>query len=262
MSKEYRERESKSSFGFSGDTVLTTEASTTRLLEAPPPIIEVPPPRSAFEEKIIERESSKTIPMSQAARSVQDWDGLSVRSPSPKSTRHRSRSRRRSRRGSSPGTIIKETVLEKKIIEREVSPARTNRTSVRDLSPTHTHRTRRRSHGSFSDDETVIEKTKIITDEEAGESNSVHVGPLALVVDRHPSRTDRDIKEEIRRLEHERRHLRRDRRYERDSDEVVKIERIRDRSPSPRGEIAVIDRRGDEIVEVKKDRRGRMSLVR
>ena len=52
------------------------------------------------------------------------------------------------------------------------------------------------------------------------------MGPLALVVDRHPNRSDRDIKEEIRRLERERRELRRDRRHEREGD-VVKVERVR-----------------------------------
>ena len=262
MSKEYRERESKSfGNGFAGDTVLTTEATTTRLLEAPPlePII-VPPPRSVREE-IIEKDEVRTLPISEAPRSVREWDHLSVRSPSPKSRKsHRSRSRRRSRRGSSPGTMVRETFVEKKVVDRDYSPARTHRNSIRDLSPAHTHRTRR-SHSSHSGSETIIEKTKIISDEEIGESNSVHVGPLALVVDRHPSRSDRDIKDEIRRLEVERRALRRERRYERESDEVIKIERVRDRSPSPRGEI-VIERRGEEIVEVKKDRRGRMSLIR
>ena len=263
MSKEYRERESKSfGNGFAGDTVLTTEASTTRLLEAPPPApIIVVPPEAVREERFVERDELITVPISEAPRSVREWDALSARSPSPKSHRsHRSRSRRRSRRGSSPGTVVRETVLERKVIERESSPARTHRGSVRESSPATTHRSRRRSRSS-SGSETIIEKTKIISDEEVGESNSVHVGPLALVVDRHPSRSDRDIKEEIRRLERERRALRSERRYERDSEEVVKIERVRNRSPSPKAEI-IIERRGEDLVEVKKDRRGRMSLVR
>ena len=91
----------------------------------------------------------------------------------------------------------------------------------------------------------------------------MHVGPLALVVDRKPSRSDRDIKDEIRRLERERKEIRRERRYEREGGiggEIVKVERVRERSSSPRGEV-VVERRGEEIVEVKKDRRGRMSLV-
>lgn len=170
---------------------------------------------------------------------MREWDGLSV-APSEKS--HRSRSRRRSRRGSSP--VIKETIIEKEKIVREVSPART-------------HRTRRR--GSSVSDESFIER-KITREVDFEDSNSVHVGPLALVVDRKPTRSDWEIKEEIRRLEAERRSLRRERRYERDGTEIIKVERVRDRSPSPRGEV-IIERRGEEILEVKKDRRGRMSLI-
>jgi hypothetical protein len=151
--------------------------------------------------------------------------------------------------------VIKETEI---IKEKEHSPARTHRSRSH-----HHHHHDHDSHSSHSGSEVVIEKTKIITEEaDFDESNSVHVGPLALVVDRNP-RTDRDIKEEIRRLERERRELRRERRYERDSvvgGEIVKVERIRDRSPSPRGEV-IVERRGEEILEVKKDRRGRMSLV-
>jgi hypothetical protein len=79
----------------------------------------------------------------------------------------------------------------------------------------------------------------------------------ALVVDRRKSRSDRDIKEEIRRLERERKLLREERR---DRD-VVKIERIRERSPS-RNRAIIIEERGDEVIEVRKDRRGNMALVR
>ena len=257
LSKEYREREGKSTgFGFTGDTVLTTEVSTTRLIEAPPEPIIVHPPasvRGSIREVEVDRfEEIKTVPISEAPRSVREWDHLSVRSTSPK---HRSRSRRRSRRGSSPGKV-RETVIEKEEI-REVSPARIHRTG---RSSHHHHHD---DHSSHSGSETIIEKTKIITEEaEFDESNSVHVGPLALVVDRKPSRTDRDIKDEIRRLERERREIRRERKYERDGigGEIIKVERVRDRSPSPRGEV-VVERRGDEILEVRKDRRGRMSLV-
>ncbi|RMZ92757.1 hypothetical protein DV736_g65, partial [Chaetothyriales sp. CBS 134916] len=225
LSKEYRGREA-------------TTTTTTRLIEASTESHVPSSPEVVREEKIVEKSEVKTIPISEAARSVQEWDALTVRSPSPKSHRsHRSRSRRRSRRGSSP---VKETFVQKTVIEKEVSP--------------------RTSHTSVNDSETIIEKTKIISDEEIGESNSVHVGPLALVVDRRPSRTDRDIKDEIRRLEAERRALRRERRYDRD-DEILRVERIREWSPSPKGEV-IVERRGDEVIEVRKDRRGRMSLVR
>ncbi|RMZ79251.1 hypothetical protein DV737_g3517, partial [Chaetothyriales sp. CBS 132003] len=233
LSKEYREREA-------------TTTTTTRLIETSTEAHVPSSPEVVREEKIVEKSEAKIIPISEAPRSVQEWDALTVRSPSPKSHRsHRSRSRRRSRRGSSP---VKETVVQKTVIEKEISPAVI-------------HRTPRTSHSSVNDSETIIEKTRIISDEEIGESNSVHVGPLALVVDRRPSRTSRDIKDEIRRLEAERRALRRERRVDRDDDLLLRVERIHDRSPSPKGEV-IIERRGEEVIEVRKDRRGRMSLVR
>jgi len=149
--------------------------------------------------------------------------------------------------------VVKETFVEKKEVFKEVSPARTHRSS-------HTRHHGSSHHGSSVSDETIIER-KITKETDFDDSNSVHVGPLALVVDRKPHRNERDIKEEIRILEAERRALRRERKYEREGGgEIVKIERVRDRSPSPRGEV-IIERRGDELLEVKKDRRGRMSLV-
>ena len=249
MSKEYRERESKSPpvSGLAGDTVLTTEATTTRLIEAPAPAASVsaPPPPASIKE--VEFEEIKHVPISEAPRSVRDWDALSAKSV-PKS--HRSHSRRRSRRGSSPGTV-REEFFEKKerIVERAPSPARTYRT-----------RGTSRSRSETTGTEIIVEK-KIYEEDDYDESNSVHVGPLALVVDRKPDRSDRDIKDEIRRLEAERRALRRERKYERESGELIKVERVRERSPSPRNEI-IVERRGEEILEVKKDRRGRMSLVK
>ena len=105
--------------------------------------------------------------------------------------------------------------------------------------------------------DTEIIERRVTEETDFDESSTVALGPLALVVDRKKSRSDRDIKEEIRRLEAERRSLRR----ERDDTEIVKIERVRERSPSrSRGEIILADR--DEVVEVRKDRRGRMSLMR
>lgn len=192
-------------------------------------------------EKTEKIEEIKTVPFAEAPRSVREWDGLTVRAPDERS--HRSHSRRRSRRGSSP--VVKEVIVEKKEVIKEVSPART-------------HRSARRRDSSVSDD-TIVER-KITREVDFDDSNSVHVGPLALVVDRKPNRSDREIKDEIRRLEAERRSLRRERKYERDGTEIVKVDRIRERSPSPHGEV-IIERRGEELLEVKKDRRGRMSLI-
>lgn len=195
-------------------------------------------------EKTERIEAVNTVPLAEAPRSVREWDGLSAREPSPRS--HRSRSRRRSRRGSS-SEVVKETVVERKEVVREVSPTRTHRSGAINR------------RGSDVSDETLIER-RVTREADFDDSNSVHVGPLALVVDRKPQRSERDIKDEIRILEAERRALRRERRYERDSGEIIKVERVRERSPSPRGEV-IIERRGDEVLEVKKDRRGRMSLI-
>ena len=83
------------------------------------------------------------------------------------------------------------------------------------------------------------------------------MGPLALVTSNQRPRSDAEIKREIRELEEERRSLRREREYD-----VVKVERVRERSPSPHGEVIVRrDRDEGDVVEVKRDRRGRMSLV-
>ena len=186
-------------------------------------------------EEIIERKVT-TVPISEAPRSVREWDGLgaeSIRSISPKG-KGRSHSRHshhtsRSRRDSSP----KERIIEKKTIIREVSPASTSRS-------------RRRSsiHGTE-----IIEKREII-EGDMGESNSIHAGPLALVVDRHP-KSDRDIKEEIRALEAERKALRNER------VEIRRPSRYREEDR----EIIIARPAQEEVVEVRKDKKGRMSLV-
>lgn len=215
------------------------------------PTIRSPSPRREIREEI--REEIITKPISEAPRSVREWDNLAVEeritnyAPSHAPSR-RSRSRHTRR---SPSPEVRETIIERReeFVERSPSPARTHRTS----------RTHRR--GSF--DETEIVERKIITEEDdyyRDESNSVHVGPLALVVDRSKPRSDREIREEIARLQRERRASHRDREYERD-EEIVRIEHRRSRPPSPVGEV-IIERRGEDIVEVRKDKRGRMSLVR
>jgi hypothetical protein len=206
-------------------------------------VIKSPPPEEKVTEEIIERKVT-TVPISEAPRSVRDWDNLkpeSVRSVSPKG---RSRSRRvsRSRRSSSP----KEEIIERRTIIREVSPARTSRS---------------RRQSSVRGPE-IIERREIIEDDVA-ESNSIHAGPLALVVDRHP-KTDRDIKEEIRALEAERRALRHERveirrpsRYVEEDREIIiarpaqeEVVEIRKARPAQ-----------EEVIEIRKDKKGRMSLA-
>lgn len=193
-------------------------------------MIKSPPVEEKVTEEIIERKVT-TVPISEAPRSVRDWDNLkaeSVRSVSPKGRSH-SRHVSRSRRGSSP----KEQVIEKKTIIREVSPARTSRS-------------RRQSsvHGTE-----IIERREIIEDD-MGESNSIHAGPLALVVDRHP-KTDRNIKEEIRALEAERRALRNER------VEIRKPARYKEEDR----EIIIARPVQEEVIEIRKDKKGRMSLA-
>jgi hypothetical protein len=198
-------------------------------------VIKSPPPEEKVTEEIIERKVT-TVPISEAPRSVREWDGLaveSVRSVSPKG-KGRSRSRHsrhasRSRRDSSP----KERIIEKKTIIREVSPASTSRS----------HR-----HSSIHGAE-IIEKREIIEDD-MGESNSIHAGPLALVVDRHP-KSDRDIKDEIRALEAERRALRNER------VEIRRPSRYREEDR----EIIIARPVQEEVIEIRKDKKGRMSLA-
>ena len=140
--------------------------------------------------------------------------------------------------------MVKETIIRKESI-REISPGRSER---------------RHSHSHHGGDPEIIRKKIIDENDNFDESESLHIGPLALVRDHRKSRSDREIKDEIRRLEEER-HLLRKERSRNDDVEVVKVERIRERSPSPaRGEV-IIERRDGEVVEVRKDRRGRMSLV-
>ena len=139
------------------------------------------------------------------------------------------------------------------IIIREVSPARTEKTSRtsksrRPRKSSHAHESRHSSTDSSHHSGTEIIERREIIERDEDESNSVHVGPLALVVDRdrRKSRSDRDIKAEIRALEEERRGLER----EREERSVVKVRR---------GEIErEVD---DDSIRVKKDKKGRMMLV-
>jgi hypothetical protein len=131
---------------------------------------------------------------------------------------------------------LREEIIEKTEIEeiRKVSPSRTVRTS----------RSRRRSSP------VVIERREVVEEEIRDESDSFHAGPLAIVApDRSRSKMDREIKEEIRRLEAERRYLRDERRTHRRIREGGETELIIEREPT-------------EVIEVRKDRKGRMSLVR
>lgn len=147
-----------------------------------------------------------------------------------------------------------------------ISPARTARTG-RSSRRSRSHAASRRSRSSSASGTTIIEKKKIVV-EEGGigafeESNPLDIGPLSLV--RSRPRTDAEIQAEIIALERERRDVRRDTevvrygsRSRRDSD-PLQLGVLR--SPSPRGEVIVADRDTGEDIRVRKDKRGRMSLV-
>ena len=261
-SKEYRERESESQ----SQKILEVEAHddkviTTRLIEAPPPA------------------SHKSI--SEAPRSVREWDNMAPidRSPSPGSSISQStRKHRRSQSAhqsvhesihedehfSKHGSSVHESIHKSIHRDRSVSPATTHRT--RRSRATSRARSRKTSHSSNDDATTIIEK-KIIREDNIDESNTIDLNfPLntALISSRSDTRTDADIRREIRELERERREIRRETdivRYEgrasrRDTSPIGLL-----REPIPRGEIIIADRRDDAVVSVRKDKRGRMSLV-
>jgi hypothetical protein len=188
-------------------------------------------------------EEITTLPLEEAPRSVREWDQLSIRSDN--------KSRRSGRSHRSHSTHSRHN--RKTSHSRRSSSSSSDSRGEIEIDKKTTIIERRPSRG-----EEIIERRKTIIEEDGiDESNSLHVGPLALVVDRRKSRSDREIKEEIRRLERERRSLREERR---DRD-VIKVERLRERSPS-RNRAIIIEDRGEEVIEVRKDRRGNMALVR
>lgn len=249
----------------------------------------VPPPQTMYE----------------APRSVREWDPPIARSPSPgssisqstkksKSTRRAKSvvSSRSSRRPESFHESIHEDVRRDrgsvhesfhKDIIRDISrspspPRRQRRRKSRARS-----RARRSRSSSFSDDSTIVERKVVRRSDDYDESGTVDLNfPLAIAKVEGRGRTDADIQDEIRRLERERREIRRERdteviRYEparRERVERVALEPVRRervsraelepvgmlREPSPRGEV-IIENGRDEVVAVRKDKRGRMSLI-
>ncbi|KAL9106265.1 MAG: hypothetical protein Q9227_008664 [Pyrenula ochraceoflavens] len=256
LSKTYRERDEAEMSEFvwvSSEPAAKPRAETTTYV-----FEREKSPQKA--ETVIEERISH-VPMSEAPRSVREWDTLKVeevdkasrrsksvsrqRSPSPTATlkshkshhthhSHHTRSRShvsKSRRSSSPGTV--EEVLEKRTEIREISPSRTVRTS--------------RSRRPSSPVE-VVERRERVVEDDIGESNSVHAGPLALVVPERSRKSDREIEYEIRSLERERKALRAERHAEH------RVVRSGERE-------VIIERESPETIEVRKDKKGRMSLV-
>ena len=236
----------------------TTPARTTYAIEAP-----------ASEREVVERRETIIQEPAEVPRSVREWDAMSgtlggggksehgggghsvhgsvhgsvARSHKSKHSNHRSRSEHRSshhgRHSSHGGSTVRGH-------SRSPSPI----VIVRNRS-----KSRRRSHSSAGHN-----KVDAVEEEEFGESNSMHPGPLALVMPhrekRSNSRDERRIKDEIRELEAEKRRLKRERHekkhYHRgdDEDEVV-IERVHS---SGHGR--------EKEVKIEKDRKGNMAFVK
>lgn len=266
------------------------------MIEAPPP---APPSERTI--SVAAPPTVTTKPISEAPRSVREWDGFNARSPSPGSSisqttrkssrRSKSAAARRSSMHESVHDSVSESVRERK--SRAASRASRrgsvhesvhesihkseHRSISRSRSPAPTARTgrsrRSRSHaasrrGSSASGTTIIERRKTVV-EEGGpfveQSNPIDIGPLSIVPSRASRRTDAEIQAEIDTLERERRDVRRDTeivRYEsrsrRDSD-PLRLGVLR--SSSPVGEVIVADRYSGDDVRVRKDKRGRMSLV-
>ena len=144
-----------------------------------------------------------------------------------------------------PRSVKEWDVLSKKTSHRSPSPSSTTVTSRRSPSPTRTHRSHRsrKSSSHISRARSVSSATReLIISEDREESATIRGGIGALIVPNRERRTERNIKAEIRALEAERRLLR----SERESGH----------------EMIVVKERGDEVVEVRKDKKGRLSLVR
>ena len=126
--------------------------------------------------------------------------------------------------------------------KRSPSPTTTRRSHSHHTHHSHASRSRARSLSSAST------RRELIIEEDRGDSGTIHAGVGALVVPNRERRSSRSIKQEIRALEAERKALK----HERDA------ERLRGEG---RDEI-IITRDRPDTVEIKKDRRGKMSLVR
>ena len=272
---------------------------TTYVIEAPP----APPPEP--EPEIVERRTTEIIinapegtthqPLSEAPRSVREWDVLSSkshktekRSPSPSAKSHKTekrspspsaKSHRTARRSPSPSAKSHRTA------RRSPSPsAKSHRTERRGSSPSakshkslSTHHSRHRSVSSVSTHRNIE-----IIKEDMDDSATIR-GPLELIV---PERRERNFQAEIRALEAEKRALKLEREIEKErrrsgryrDEELLVIER--DRKPRdeiiiearrPREEVIIEERRPrDELIieertprEVKVEKvKGRLSFVR
>lgn len=130
--------------------------------------------------------------------------------------------------------------------KRSPSPTPTRRSSrSHHHHHSHSHHASRSRARSLSSAST---RRELIIEEDRGESATVHGGVGALIVPHRERRASRNIKQEIRALEAERK--------------ALKLERDADRLRGESREEIIITRDRPDTVEIKKDRRGKMSLVR
>ena len=245
--------------------------------------IEAPAP----EREVVERREIVIPEPGEVPRSVRDWDVMSGslgggksehggahsvaashkshKSHKSKHSTHRSRSvhrseHRSSHRSSSSGSTVK-------------------RGHSRSPSPVLVVRSKSRHRSRSSAGHVKEKEIDGVEENEIGDSNAMHVGPLALVLPHHDkkrsnSKDERKIKEEIRELEEEKRRLKRERRdkkhYHRgsDDDDEVIIERVHSGGHHRRrnDEEVIVEkahgRRREEEVKIEKDRKGNMAFVK
>lgn len=149
------------------------------------------------------------------------------------------------REGGSPAPDVPRSVR-----DWDVMSTRTKNRSPSPASSHHSHHTRRKSgHSSRQRSHSAVSSRHEILLEERDESATVR-GPIgALIVPDRDRRGSRSIKSEIKALEAEKKALR----YEREAERL--------RGETGGGEI-IIARERDDVVEVRKDKKGRLSLRR
>ena len=153
----------------------------------------------------------------------------------------------------SPNPNPPRSVKEWDVLSRHTSHHDSRERSPSPASSAHrTHHSRRTSrshhHSRARSVSSASTRREIIIAEDREESGTIRAGVGALIVPSRDRRTDRDIKAEIRALEAERR--------------VLRLEREGDRDRERDRELLIVKERDDEVVEVRKDRKGRLALVR
>ena len=202
------------------------------MIEAP----QAPPPPPPPEPQIIERRTEIILNPApeephEVPRSVREWDMMSGAGAKSE------------RRDSSPsGKSMKSTKTSKsKKSHKSHSTHKSQHRSHR------SHRSHHKSKASSSSSSSSSSSGSDSEETERGGSNTMHNGPLALVIPQRGRRKSQSISAEIKALEAEKRALK----YEREH-----------QSHSHHREGEIIIERERDVVKVEKDKKGRLSLVR